>query len=265
MGKKKMKFPFLSLAKTTQVRSSSSSSWPFPSCHQPRTLSFRGANNDIFKTINSAYLDATVHESTESFFTNSTESASFSTASEDSRPIETMIRGLRSDRLFFEPEETSSILESRSTTEAESLPFKDSVILSMESQDPYVDFRKSMEEMVEAHGVKDWEGLEELLCWYLKVNGKTNHAYIVGAFVDLLVALAFASFPSSSSSSSHSPSSPLSFYSSSNLSSSISTTPCFSCLEVEEEGDTPTPSSSSLLEEMKEEVKHQDEASSSNA
>ncbi|KAI4348912.1 hypothetical protein L6164_009576 [Bauhinia variegata] len=264
MNKKKMKLPFL--VKTTQ---SSSSYWPFPSCHQPRTLSFRAANNDIFKTINSAYLDATISDTLESppesFFTNSSsESASFSTASEDSRPIETVIRELRSDRLFFEPDETSSILESKAAPQAESLPFKDSVVLSMESQDPYVDFRKSMEEMVEAHGVKDWEGLEQLLCWYLSANGKANHAYIVGAFVDLLVGLAFASFPSSSSSS-HSPSSPLSFYSSSNLSSSISaTTPCISCFEAEEEGDNPIPSSSSLLEEIKEEIKRQDEASSLN-
>ena len=256
MGKK-MKLP--SLLKNTEVKSSSS--WPWPSCHQPKTLSFR-ANNDIFETINSAYLDATTMdvmlESSESFFTVSPESASFSTnASENSSrredsSIETVIRGLRSDRLFFEPDETSSILEAK----AETLPFKDSVVLSMESRDPYVDFRKSMEEMVEAHGVKDWEGLEELLCWYLRVNGKSNHGYIVGAFVDLLVSLALSS--ASSSSSSYSPSSPLSFYSSS-LSSSCSTR-CISYLEAEEEVDTPSTSLS--LEQVKEEIKHEDEASS---
>ncbi|KAG2712262.1 hypothetical protein I3760_04G116500 [Carya illinoinensis] len=44
----------------------------------------------------------------------------------------------------------------------------------MESQDPFVDFRKSMEEMVEAHGMKEWEGFEELLCWYLRLNGKSS-------------------------------------------------------------------------------------------
>nr|KYP48579.1 hypothetical protein KK1_029731 [Cajanus cajan] len=102
-----------------------------------------------------------------------------------------------------------------------------------------------MEEMLEAQCVKDWEGLQELLCWYLKVNGKTNHAYIVGAFVDLL-------FSSSSSFSSNSPSSPLSLYSSS-LSSS--------CLEAEVDNHTPATSTSSLLLQQVRE----DEASSSSS
>jgi uncharacterized protein (TIGR01568 family) len=114
-------------------------------------------------------------------------------------------------------------------------PFKESVVLSMESRDPYLDFKKSMEEMVEAHGLTDWEGLEELLSCYLKVNGKSNHGYIIGAFVDLLVGLAIASSSSSSSTittastTQHhhdSPSSPLSFYTSSASSDDSSSTPC---------------------------------------
>ncbi|KAK7337291.1 hypothetical protein VNO77_17856 [Canavalia gladiata] len=246
-----MKLP--SLLKTTQPNNRP---WSWPSCHQPRTLSFRANQNDTaFKTMNAAFLDATIDmlESSESFFTVSPDSASFSTASEeDSRTrdsIETVIRGLRSDRLFFEPDETSSILEAKASG---TLPFKDSVLLSMESQDPYVDFRKSMEEMVAARCVNDWEGLQELLCWYLKVNGKSNHGYIVGAFVDLLV----ASSSLSSSSNSHSPSSPLSFYSSSSCS-----TRCVSCLEAEDEVHiTTTPGSSFLLEQVRE-----DEASSSSS
>ncbi|URE40902.1 atofp18 ofp18 [Musa troglodytarum] len=60
----------------------------------------------------------------------------------------------------------------------------------MESEDPYRDFRLSMEEMVVAHGLRDWERLEELLVWYLRVNGKKTHGFIVGAFVDLLAGLA---------------------------------------------------------------------------
>jgi len=62
--------------------------------------------------------------------------------------------------------------------------------MAMDSEDPYRDFRWSMEEMVAAHGMKDWDCLEELFVWYLRVNGKKNHGFIVGAFVDLLVALA---------------------------------------------------------------------------
>jgi hypothetical protein len=69
------------------------------------------------------------------------------------------------------------------------------------------------------------------------VNGKSNHGYIIGAFVDLLVGLAIASSSSSSSSSTittasttqhhhDSPSSPLSFYTSSASSDDSSSTPC---------------------------------------
>jgi len=178
--------------------------------------------------------------------------------------------------LFFHPDQTSSILESKAgtskptstqkptqpttttekptaTTTTTTLPFKDSVVMSVESQDPYVDFLRSMEEMVEAQCVKDWDGLQELLCWYLKVNGKSNHGYIVGAFIDLLVT--FSSTTSPSDINSRSPSSPLSFYSSS-LSSS--------CLEAEEEVDIATPSSSLLLEQVREDMTSSSSSSSFN-
>lgn len=98
-----------------------------------------------------------------------------------------IIRGVQSERLFFEPGDTRSILTEERSGE---FPFKESVAMTMESEDPYEDFKRSMEEMVESHGLKDWECLEELLGWYLRVNGKVNHGFIVGAFVDLLVALA---------------------------------------------------------------------------
>ncbi|XP_014495533.1 transcription repressor OFP13-like [Vigna radiata var. radiata] len=270
MGKK-MKLPSL-LHKNSHPKPSSTS-WPWPSCHQPRTLSFRDQNDVSFKTINPAYFD--MPESSHSFFTVSPDSGSFSTASEEDsrRPdsLETLIRPLPSDRLFFHPDQTSSILESKAgtstptptqatttptppTTTTTTLPFKDSVVMSVESQDPYVDFLRSMEEMVEAQCVKDFDGLQELLCWYLKVNGKSNHGYIVGAFIDLLVAF--------SDINSHSPSSPLSFYSSS-LSSSCSTH-CVSCLEAEDEVDTATPNSSFLLEQVREDQSSSSSSSSLN-
>ncbi|XP_047949558.1 transcription repressor OFP15-like [Salvia hispanica] len=93
-----------------------------------------------------------------------------------------------SERLFFEPEETSSIVRRRLQA---SSPFKDSVAMALESDDPYIDFKRSMEEMVESRGLfDDWDCLEELLSWYLRMNRKMNHGFIVGAFVDLLVAFA---------------------------------------------------------------------------
>lgn len=203
MGKKMKLLPSL-IFKNKET----SSPWQWPSCTHPKTESFRiVVGDDMFKTVNSIYFDAGGDNSNHNgnaittpespWFTNSSESASFSTVSEDStgESLETVIRGLRSERLFFEPGDSNSILEK---VKVSCSPFKESMVLAMESDDPYVDFRTSMEEMVAAHGVKDWEFLEDLLVWYLKVNGKSNHGFIVGAFVDLLVSLA-ASSPSSSS------------------------------------------------------------------
>ncbi|TKW07465.1 hypothetical protein SEVIR_7G309000v4 [Setaria viridis] len=68
-----------------------------------------------------------------------------------------------------------------------------SVAVAVDSGDPYGDFRASMEEMMSAHGLRDWAALEELLAWYLRINGKQHHHLIVGAFVDLLLGLASSS------------------------------------------------------------------------
>ncbi|CAI9783329.1 unnamed protein product [Fraxinus pennsylvanica] len=194
MGKK-LRFPFLfKAAETTSI-----TSWPWPTCvNNPKTLSFRSPNENIFKTMNS--LDKVAPECNDSTPDSSIEydesilNASQAYVNIHDSSIETMIQGLRTaDRLFFEPgQETSSILEEANNDEE--FPFKESVVvMAMDSRDPFVDFRVSMEEMVEAHSLKDWDFLEELLACYLEVNGKNNHGYIVGAFVDLLVNLAIVS------------------------------------------------------------------------
>ncbi|XP_076912052.1 transcription repressor OFP13-like [Bidens hawaiensis] len=189
--------------------------WLWPSCKNPKTLSFRagtGSNNTMFKTVNSVFFDPkyALHIEPEvevttpdSCFTNSSESASISTEFEEwlnmneYSSVETIVRGARSERLFFEPgPNTSSILEVNkqcmdlkvggSGGGDADVPYKESVAMSIESNDPQGDFKKSMEEMVENHGLKDWESLEELLGWYLRMNGQNHHEFIVGAFIDLL-------------------------------------------------------------------------------
>ncbi|KAK7261834.1 hypothetical protein RIF29_28155 [Crotalaria pallida] len=55
---------------------------------------------------------------------------------------------------------------------------------------PYEEFRRSMQEMVEARarnneGDIDWEFMEELLFCYLNLNEKKSHKFILSAFVDL--------------------------------------------------------------------------------
>lgn len=70
---------------------------------------------------------------------------------------------------------------------------KDSVVVPTYSPDPYMDFRRSMQEMVEARDLVDvkanWDFLHELLLCYLALNPKSTHKFIVGAFADLLVSL----------------------------------------------------------------------------
>ncbi|XP_073151923.1 transcription repressor OFP15-like [Henckelia pumila] len=240
-----MKFPFL--FKTSSA--AATTSWQWPACvNNPKTPSFRAnPSEDIYKTMNSAYLaESTINPET-SFFEIDPSA---------------VVRGLRSsDRLFFEPGETNSILEEARLTGGQydyDFPYKESTvsILAMDSRDPFSDFRASMEEMVEAHGLKDWECLQELLACYLRVNGRSNHGYVIGAFVDLLLHLSLQLAPDSSSSSSSKPAaihddpaaacssssnttlnysltSPLSF-SSSTYNSSICS-PCLSSLQNEDE------------------------------
>ena len=268
-----MKLPFL--FKTTET----TSSWPWPSCGNPKTISFR-ASNDTLKTMNSS------HEPNAAT-TDSPELDAAGTGG--GKSVEAVIRGLlRSERLFFDPAQTSSIspqilcpqkslsldpnaesaatqcdvnlskhesqetivwtdsvIKQRDTNfQGQRIALEESVVMEMESEDPLEDFKRSMEEMVEAHGLKKWECLEELLSWYLRANDKSNHGYVVGAFVELLAGLAFASSSSScsssfgheqssSSSSAHTPTSPLSFSSSSSTTSTSSH--CISSLEAEGE------------------------------
>ncbi|XP_061973387.1 transcription repressor OFP16-like [Populus nigra] len=76
---------------------------------------------------------------------------------------------------------------------------KDSVAVPTYSPDPYMDFRRSMQEMVEARDLVDvnanWEYLHELLSCYLDLNPKSSHKFIVGAFADLLVSLLSSQMP----------------------------------------------------------------------
>ncbi|KAG6647608.1 transcription repressor OFP12-like [Carya illinoinensis] len=109
-----------------------------------------------------------------------------------------------SQRFFFSsPGRSNSIV--KSTIDELNLPsiiaaaqkpekvFNNGVPVPKYSPDPYADFRRSMQEMVEARELVDvksnWEFLHELLLCYLALNPKNTHKFIVGAFADLLVSL----------------------------------------------------------------------------
>ncbi|GAA0167358.1 hypothetical protein LIER_22309 [Lithospermum erythrorhizon] len=258
-----MKFPID--FKTNETYSSSL--WTWGTCNHPKTLSFRANNSvDIVKTMNSVYIN-TPDSSYSSISSKTNVEEKGDDCAKEEESVEMVMKGLSSERFFFEVSgETSSILGEASNKIAivdDVALVKESVAMEMESRDPFLDFRISMEEMVEANPgslKNNWEFLEELLACYLKVNHKSNHGYIVGAFVDLLVKIGFSSSTntnslsqstssedqgccSSSSGGGHSFASPLSFYSSA---SSIS--PCLSSLmESEDEIEKENGSKSSSL------------------
>ncbi|KAJ1264811.1 hypothetical protein BS78_08G030400 [Paspalum vaginatum] len=148
--------------------------------------------------------------------------SSFSTAAASDEWSEAVIRSLArassTSRFFFDgpagplPGSSGSILEAKKKAlEPDPPPGDDagkrhgrpvaegSVAVAVDSGDPYGDFRASMEEMVAAHGLRDWAALEALLACYLRINAKRHHHLIVGAFVDLLLGLSSSSSSSSSS------------------------------------------------------------------
>ncbi|KAM0921369.1 hypothetical protein ACQ4PT_006910 [Festuca glaucescens] len=188
--------------------SSTATSWQWPSCAHARTMSFGRADDGRDGAVSStrrdkktrvitnpAYRDDVLEDLDTPSFVSVTDSSASTVAWEPAMPVassevdEVIIGGIRSSsRLFFEPEATSSIVNKTEATVA----FGGASSMAINSVDPYGDFRRSMEEMVLSHGgggQNDWGWLEEMLGWYLRANGKQNHGLIVGAFVDLLVAL----------------------------------------------------------------------------
>ncbi|KAM7462802.1 hypothetical protein LguiA_030923 [Lonicera macranthoides] len=140
----------------------------------------------LFKNFNSLY---TLTSSSSSYF-----SPSSSTTTSSSPPPD-FASAFASQRFFISsPGPSNSILHSP-------LPPSSSPLLSdggaaaipTYSADPYTDFRRSMEEMVEARGLTDvkgeWDFLHELLLCYLSLNPKCAHQIIIRAFSDLIVSL----------------------------------------------------------------------------
>ncbi|CAN6547975.1 unnamed protein product [Malus baccata var. baccata] len=116
-----------------------------------------------------------------------------------------------SQRFFFSsPGQSNSIVESPDTTTKPKSSQKRMLVtkgvrVSKYSSNPYMDFRLSMEEMLEAnrdqisagesgdhvhHSTSDdMEYLHELLFCYLSLNPKHAHKDIINAFTDLLICL----------------------------------------------------------------------------
>ncbi|KZV17082.1 hypothetical protein F511_24100 [Dorcoceras hygrometricum] len=101
-----------------------------------------------------------------------------------------------SHRFFLStPGSSNSIFEQpRMLMDSEGAVNGGAVAVQKFSADPYADFRKSMQEMIEAH---EWtsdvkssgEFLHELLLCYLTLNPKHTHKFVIDAFADVVVSL----------------------------------------------------------------------------
>ncbi|KVI03981.1 transcription repressor OFP12-like [Cynara cardunculus var. scolymus] len=186
-------------------RLQSSPSPPPPRHHHRRHHSesiLHNPKSNLIKNFNTLYDIPPAYDSDDASKTTAT-IANASAAADFSSVI-------ASNRFFFSsPGRSNSIIESSSpstsslasTSSTLEIPPEDvtdgfvggGVAIPTISPDPYFDFRKSMQEMVEARDLIDvranWDYLHELLTCYLDLNPKSAHKFIVGAFADLLVTL----------------------------------------------------------------------------
>ncbi|XP_058197809.1 transcription repressor OFP12-like [Rhododendron vialii] len=155
---------------------------------------------NLVKNFNSLYDDPTFDSTS---LSKSLSSSSPSSSSSSAAPD--LAAAFASQRFFFSsPGRSNSIVESSSSfsfSSSSSLTTSvrsDSIVgggvaVPTYSQDPFEDFRRSMQEMVEARRLvdvsADWDHLHELLTCYLSLNPKSAHKFIVRAFSDLLVSM----------------------------------------------------------------------------
>lgn len=181
------------------------------SSSSPISTSTTTPTSVLAKNFNSIY-DLTSDQSTTSkSFTPSTITDDLFSSSDDSDVAHSppdLATIYASQRFFFSsPGRSNSIIESAAsatTSEAtataseaeaktETLPGAGGVAVHKYSPDPYLDFRRSMQEMVEARDLRDvrgdWEYLHELLLCYLRLNPKHTHKFIIDAFTDLIIGL----------------------------------------------------------------------------
>ena len=176
----------------------------------------------IIKNFNSLYNLTSSQTQHSTSLTSSTITEFFSSSSDDSDdtdhspPPPDFATVFASQRFFFStPGHSNSIVDS---TQHPHPPddhdhnntmflVNESVKIPKYSLDPYVDFRRSMQEMVDARNLNDftteWEYLHELLLCYLTLNPKNTHKYIIQAFSDLVICILSSSSSSSSSAANH--------------------------------------------------------------
>ncbi|XP_022146091.1 transcription repressor OFP14 [Momordica charantia] len=206
---------------------SSSKSWILSGCKHPKTLSFAvdrkqadggaGNNDDTAATL--ADIDRFLFENFRSLYLKEDEDFGERKAGGGDRdgknprgvsPESLMDSYSGSHRFFFSPGSSGSLPDDTQTESSENagssssslncedrgkdlkLP-NDCIAILRYSLSPSEEFRRSMQEMMDAHLKHnekiDWEFMEELLFSFLNLNEKKSHKYILNAFVDLIVIL----------------------------------------------------------------------------
>ncbi|KAG4918997.1 hypothetical protein JHK85_057278 [Glycine max] len=98
-----------------------------------------------------------------------------------------------SQRFFFSSPGTSNSIVESPDTRTFMIPTGGGVRVPKYSLNPYVDFLRSMQEMIRSRQVlditKDSEYLHELLLCYLALNPTHTHKFILRAFTDLVLQL----------------------------------------------------------------------------
>ncbi|GAV81839.1 Ovate domain-containing protein [Cephalotus follicularis] len=161
--------------------------------HPSPTTSFLIKNFNSLYELSSSSTSKSVTPSSTDLFSSSTSSVNSDTEAHSPPDFATIFA---SRRFFFSsPGRSNSIIESPDTKpdDSETTPMSGGIAIKKYSPDPYFDFRRSMQEMIEARELtdvrSDWDFLHELLFCYLSLNPKQTHKFIIGAFADLIVTL----------------------------------------------------------------------------
>ncbi|XP_059630420.1 transcription repressor OFP12 [Cornus florida] len=149
----------------------------------------------LIKNFNSLY-DLT-SDSTSKSLTSSADDFLSSSDDSDTESPPDFATVFASQRFFFSsPGRSKSIFESPDQSppeEQHDALVTGGVAIQTYSPDPFSDFRRSMQEMIEARELFDvnanWEYLHELLLCYLTLNAEHTHKFIIGAFADLIISL----------------------------------------------------------------------------
>ncbi|CAN0856872.1 Transcription repressor OFP12 [Linum grandiflorum] len=168
-------------------------SQPDPAPAPPPSSSTSASSAVVFNTnYNSLYDVSSSLASSTSTFSTATAVATITSSSDsdsgDSLPPD-FATVLASQRFFFSsPGRSNSISDSHDKP-----PLEGGVAVNKYSPDPHTDFKKSMEEMIEARRrrrrIDEWDYLNQLLTCYLTLNPEHAHKYIISAFADIVVHL----------------------------------------------------------------------------